>query len=1086
MLTEYLQNTVKKWINIYATELPNMAAQTVFPMGLVMFSSTVGMPMGEDAQGLAEISHNAMPAPQLVMLANVACENPIEGKEMVELQTVGCTSYSDSEDENIIRYSYDSHEREMCIVDYPESPRATLSQAEEAEEEGVDLSKPSVQPPVSPSTPLTPSTPTTPSTPASPVGKMESAKKKKPFFCKACRYQAKCEQEFVTHIKIHSANRMMVVKRVEGDKSRPTEVFAGPPQEEAAEGGGGGEGGTVNKGVIRCERCGYNTNRYDHYMAHLKHHKREGDDQSIYRCTICTYTTVSQYHWRKHLRNHFPSKLFTCSQCCYFSDRKNNYVQHIRTHTGERPFRCAYCEYSSSQKTHLTRHMRTHSGERPFKCDSCNYLASNQHEVTRHARQVHNGPKPLCCPYCTYKTADRSNYKKHVELHLNPRQFLCPVCKYAASKKCNLQYHIKSRHPGCPQIGMDVSKIKLRVKKPGSDEFSDEYAVNESANVDDDEDDLDAEVGPAGADKQSSPINLSTKKSNPSVIKAAESVATDKTNRQSELAPVKETKKSSKPNPVQTVEGMVADKSSKKVSIFPVKDVKKSSKSNPIQTVESMPIDKNLQKCDVVPTKETPKKTKVSLKRKNMDMACASTKDNVTLKEIGKEMAAAVPRKQTILKTSVKDKTEMKETVAKVQNVNLGEDVDKDKFMEEKIEKDTLERDLETPMEEETKRPQKEKKEKLEKLRNDKETDNKNATKSLKTPKRIKKKVEKAPEIQEETAQSEKSKKKPVKRKAAEALDLSIKEYADEPCSKIKAKRLKVKAANKPHSKASITQSKTTQPCPAPEQEGPTNQTIDLPAVKKGRKSRTNNKKQAGHRETAGSSECSNAENPVCLTESEKAPSTELQPAVVEEEQHVADPEIVPALDTSSTPSVAEKQPNNGRDNVAQRSPFTSEVTTPLAEQAKITDKAEGTPALESFSGSNDSPVKTNGTPDFSQPLGEPSTPTTPSVELPRPQGKPTETEEDEGIHSHDGGSDISDSASEGSDDSGLNGLAGAAGKLANDPETPTEEVLTPTELKSHTCIFCDRTFLMEGEYRRHLNRHLVNVYYLDHAAKPN
>lgn len=96
-------------------------------------------------------------------------------------------------------------------------------------------------------------------------------------------------------------------------------------------------------------------------------------------------------------------------------------------------------------------------------------MASNQHEVTRHARQVHNGPKPLICPHCNYKTADRSNFKKHVELHVNPRQFLCPVCDYAASKKCNLQYHIKSRHPDCSDITMDVSKVKLRTKKSEAD-----------------------------------------------------------------------------------------------------------------------------------------------------------------------------------------------------------------------------------------------------------------------------------------------------------------------------------------------------------------------------------------------------------------------------------------------------------------------------------------------------------------------------------------------------------------------------------------------------------------------------------------
>lgn len=101
-----------------------------------------------------------------------------------------------------------------------------------------------------------------------------------------------------------------------------------------------------------------------------------------------------------------------------------------------------------------------------------------------------------------------------------------------------------------------------------------------------------------------------------------------------------------------------------------------------------------------------------------------------------------------------------------------------------------------------------------------------------------------------------------------------------------------------------------------------------------------------------------------------------------------------------------------------------------------------------------------------------------PTLDLSKPPcSKSQEGEDDEGIHSHDGGSDISDCVSEVSYDSGLNG------KL---PETPTEELPTPTQLLSHTCVFCDRTFLLEMDYRRHLNRHLVNVYYLDNATKHN
>ncbi|XP_057707013.1 RE1-silencing transcription factor [Corythoichthys intestinalis] len=367
----------------------------------------------------------ASAAPQLVMLANVA-DAVAEEKEMAELKTVAC-GYSDGEDD--ISYGYDDGAAVITAADYSESVSLVA--------DGGEFSPPDSCVPAPPSPPV-------------PV---EVTKKKRPFHCKPCHFQAEDENAFVEHLRTHAVSKAVVGRRVEG---RSKGKGAQEPAEEAA---------ADAKGLIRCQRCGYNTNRYDHYVAHLKHHGKEGDDHRVFKCTLCAYSTVSQYHWRKHLRNHFPSKLHTCTQCSYFSDRKSNYIQHIRTHTGVRPFRCPYCDYSSSQKTHLTRHMRTHSGERPFKCESCNYLAANQHEVTRHARQVHNGPKPLACPYCEYKTADRSNFKKHVELHLNPRQFLCPLCKYAASKKCNLQYHIKSRHSGC-DVTVDVSKVKLRVKKP--------------------------------------------------------------------------------------------------------------------------------------------------------------------------------------------------------------------------------------------------------------------------------------------------------------------------------------------------------------------------------------------------------------------------------------------------------------------------------------------------------------------------------------------------------------------------------------------------------------------------------------------
>lgn len=83
-----------------------MAAQTVFSVEMC--------PVMEDGQSLSDMPRNTLPAPQLVMLANVAaaeggggsggsCDGgAADEKEMMELKTVG-SSYSDSEDESIIR-----------------------------------------------------------------------------------------------------------------------------------------------------------------------------------------------------------------------------------------------------------------------------------------------------------------------------------------------------------------------------------------------------------------------------------------------------------------------------------------------------------------------------------------------------------------------------------------------------------------------------------------------------------------------------------------------------------------------------------------------------------------------------------------------------------------------------------------------------------------------------------------------------------------------------------------------------------------------------------------------------------------------
>ena len=87
------------------------------------------------------------------------------------------------------------------------------------------------------------------------------------------------------HLSTHSISKMLVVNQVEGRskaKAKEVETPESPPDGEAessseAAAAAAATSGDV-KGLIRCERCGYNTNRYDHYIAHLKHHSKEGED----------------------------------------------------------------------------------------------------------------------------------------------------------------------------------------------------------------------------------------------------------------------------------------------------------------------------------------------------------------------------------------------------------------------------------------------------------------------------------------------------------------------------------------------------------------------------------------------------------------------------------------------------------------------------------------------------------------------------------------------------------------------------------------------------------------------------------------
>ncbi|XP_040338717.1 RE1-silencing transcription factor [Herpailurus yagouaroundi] len=1008
--------------------------------GLFTSSGNIGMALPNDMYDLHDLSKAELAAPQLIMLANVALTGEVNGsccdylvgeeRQMAELMPVGDNNFSDSDGEGL--------EESAEIKGEP-------SGLENMELESLELSVVEPQPvfEVSAAPEIYSSNKDLPPETSGAEDKCKNLKSK-PFRCKPCQYEAESEEQFVHHIRVHSAKKFFVEESAE-------------KQAKARESGSSTtEEGDFSKGPIRCDRCGYNTNRYDHYTAHLKHHTRAGDNERVYKCIICTYTTVSEYHWRKHLRNHFPRKVYTCGKCNYFSDRKNNYVQHVRTHTGERPYKCELCPYSSSQKTHLTRHMRTHSGEKPFKCDQCSYVASNQHEVTRHARQVHNGPKPLNCPHCDYKTADRSNFKKHVELHVNPRQFNCPVCDYAASKKCNLQYHFKSKHPTCPNKTMDVSKVKLKKTKKREADLPDNNITNEKTEIE-------------------------------------------------------QTK----------IKGDVAGKKNEK-------SVKVEKKDN---------VSKEKKSCSNASIQVTTRTRKSAMETKEMDVHTGNNSEATCKTKKGKRKMEAeahplqdlVNEEEPVTKKKKKAESKSKNN----QEVPKGDNkVEENKKQNTCMKKSTKKKTLKNKSSKKSSKPAQ------------KEVAQKGPAQTEPSP-RGPAQTEPSPRGPAQTepsprgpVQMEPSPRGPAHRGPAQTEPSPRGPAQTEPSPRGPAQtepspRGPGQREPSPVPEPAQTNMGQREPPPATEPaptesppsvgpaqmevvqtEPPPTEPLHMEPIPK-KSPRKDNKKEKSHtqsemaqkeqvlievglvpvkdsqllKESVGARDLLPPSTPlpkenlteeeskdqILFTEDEGNKEAPLQKEVKEADKSLAG--VAAIINESANISSSEQNLNMPEGETLDGK---CQAGAMLCEMEMDTDenKTENPPGKDSAVEEQMSPLLLPLAIENHEAVSK-TTATSPPVTTAVNESQ--EMDEDEGIHSHDG-SDLSDNMSEGSDDSGLNGARPVPQETSR--KNAKEALAGKVAEGDFVCIFCDRSFRKEKDYSKHLNRHLVNVYFLEKAAK--
>ncbi|XP_037685803.1 RE1-silencing transcription factor [Choloepus didactylus] len=1046
--------------------------------GLFTGSANIGMALPNDVYDLHDLSKAELAAPQLIMLANVALTGEVNGnccdylvgeeRQMAELMPVGDNNFSDSDGEGLeespeIKGEPNGMENmelgslELSVVE--PQPVFEVSAAPEIYNSNKDL-------------------------PTETPGAEDKSKnlKTKPFRCKPCQYEAESEEQFVHHIRVHSAKKFFVEESAE-------------KQAKARESGSStAEEGDFSKGPIRCDRCGYNTNRYDHYTAHLKHHTRAGDNERVYKCIICTYTTVSEYHWRKHLRNHFPRKVYTCGKCNYFSDRKNNYVQHVRTHTGERPYKCELCPYSSSQKTHLTRHMRTHSGEKPFKCDQCSYVASNQHEVTRHARQVHNGPKPLNCPHCDYKTADRSNFKKHVELHVNPRQFNCPVCDYAASKKCNLQYHFKSKHPTCPNKTMDVSKVKLKKTKKREADLPDNITNDKT------ETQQTKIKGDTAGKKNEKPVKVEKKDNVSKEKKPCSNASVVSTRTRKSAAEPKEmdvhpgnksckTKKSKRKmetdahsfnDPVHNEEPVTKKKKkvesrSKNCQELPKGDGK----------VEE---NKKQNTCMKRSTKKKTLKNKSSKKSSKPPQIVPAQKGpvqkgpvQVELLHLESAQKGPVPMESPPVRSAQMEPTP-REPVKK--GPTLMDSAQVEPPPREPVKKGSAQMDP-LPVE----------------------------SAQMEPPPREPVKKGSAPmdPLPMESAQMEPPPREPVKKGSALVDPLAMESAQLGPAQveppPVESSQIGSAPVEPPPVESAHLGPAHLEPPPmesVPPQMEPIPRRSPRPKdnkmEKSGKQSEMARKEQVlievglvpvnKDRQVLTESTCAQdllPSSPPLPKENLKEKESKDQKLCSEGEgikevlqkAEVADNSIAD-LDASTEEPTSISSSEQNLKNMPEHEILDGKHRADTMPGEMKTDTDQNT--TENLAG-EDSAVEEPISPLLLPPVeGEAVSKTTlasPSVTT--AANEPQEIDEDEGIHSHDG-SDLSDNMSEGSDDSGLNGARPVPQEASR--KNAKEASGVKVAEGDFVCIFCDRSFRKEKDYSKHLNRHLVNVYFLEKAAK--
>ncbi|XP_046549372.1 LOW QUALITY PROTEIN: zinc finger protein 423-like [Haliotis rubra] len=220
----------------------------------------------------------------------------------------------------------------------------------------------------------------------------------------------------------------------------------------------------------------------------LQKHLMDIHAHHLYRCSLCKEIFDSKVNIQVHfaIKHSNECKLFKCTQCDNIFRSETEWQVHVRVNHlhMSKPYRCLFCKESFSNEMELQCHLTTHS--KPFKCPMCDSSFHIEYLLDQHMQNIH-GDKPVhehphpepavlltmhkaqdhglkitktsditdllspprdklvvpnsalisaltgdrqmsSCIYCSQTFKNKSEYEKHMRIHLSSENLKCNIC----------------------------------------------------------------------------------------------------------------------------------------------------------------------------------------------------------------------------------------------------------------------------------------------------------------------------------------------------------------------------------------------------------------------------------------------------------------------------------------------------------------------------------------------------------------------------------------------------------------------------------------------------------------------------------